>query len=60
MDQERYDEALEVILPYRKALPDHALIKEAEELILGKKKEQDDLFRYEPDGKSDVELDPWG
>jgi len=58
--QERFDEALEVLLPYRKALPDHALIKEAEELILGKKREQDDLFRYDPDGKDDAELDPLG
>lgn len=60
MYQERYDEALDTLLPYRKALPDNALIKEVEELILGKQKEQDDLFRYNPDGKGDIELDPWG
>lgn len=60
MYQERFDEALEIITPYRKALPDHALLKEFEEMIIKVKKEQDDLFRSDPDSKSDVDLGPLG
>jgi|GEM_PF-3578122 len=60
MHLERFDEALEAIVPYRKASPDHATLKLIEEMIIKDKKEQDDLFRYNPDSKGDAELEPLG
>jgi hypothetical protein len=56
--QERYDEALEVIAPYRKALPDHTILKELEDTLIELKKEQDELFRYDPNSNDDVEIEP--
>ncbi len=58
MYQDRFDEALEVILPYRKALPDHDLLKEFVKKIQREKKKQDDLFRHDPDSKGDANLEP--
>jgi len=56
----RFDEALEIITPYRKSMPDDKILKEYEEVLQKVKKEQDDLFRYDPDSKSDVDLEPLG
>lgn len=57
---ERFDEALAVIEPYRKALPERPDLKELEELLQKGKKKQDDLFRYDPGSESDVDLAPLG
>lgn len=46
---ERFDEALDVIEPYLKSFPDHAKLKELETLLQAAKKEQDELFRIDPD-----------
>jgi hypothetical protein len=56
--QERYDEALEVIAPYRKALPDHVELKELEETLRELKKEQDELFRYDSDSSEEIYMEP--
>ena len=58
MGLERFDEALNIIAPYHKVLPDDKILKELEELLQKSKKEQDDLFRYDPDSKEDIDLDP--
>lgn len=60
MMQDRFDEALEVITPYLKALPDQALLKDVEAKIMQLKKKQDDLFRYDPDSPSTIDLEPLG
>ena len=60
MKLDRFDEAQEVIANYRKALPDDSLLKEFEVKILELLKEQNDLFRYDPDSKSDTDLEPLG
>jgi hypothetical protein len=60
MNQDRFDEALEVITPYRKSLPDDDLVKAIVEKILKLKKNQDDLFRYDPDSPSAIDLEPLG
>lgn len=60
MKQERFDEALDIIAPYRKALPDEETLKDVEKSLLLLKKNQDDLFRSDPDKKSDADLEPLG
>lgn len=60
MKMERFDEALKVIAPYHKALPNDEFLKELEAKIQKLKKQQDDLFRYDPDSKTDVDLEPLG
>jgi hypothetical protein len=58
MMQERFDEALEAIAPFRTALPNHANLKRLEDRLIELKKEQDELFRYDPDGNDDVDMEP--
>jgi hypothetical protein len=60
IEQERFDEALEIVAPYRKELPNNDIIKKIEGAILILKKEQDELFRYDSNITSDIDLDPLG
>lgn len=58
MERDRFDEALEVIVPYRTSLPDNKDLKEFEEKFQKAKKQQDELFRHDPDSKGDNNLEP--
>jgi hypothetical protein len=60
MELERFDEALEVIKPYSKSLPEKAYLKELEDDLQKLKKDQDELFRYDLDHENDVDREPLG
>lgn len=54
IEQERFDEALEILTPYRKTLPDIKILKELVEVLKKAIKQQDELYKYDPDSKSDI------
>lgn len=58
IEQSRFDEALEIITPYRKAMPDDKVLKELEEVLEEEIKEQNELFKSDPDSKSGINLKP--
>lgn len=58
MQRDRFDEALEVIMPYRTALPDNEDLKELEGILQNARNKQDKLFRYDPDSKSITDMEP--
>lgn len=60
MRLERFDEALAVIEPYLQSLPDNADIKELVGILRAAKKEQDELFRSDPDSEGAVAFGPIG
>jgi hypothetical protein len=60
MWRDRFDEALEVIAPYCALLPDDKELKEIGEILRNLKNLQDELFRYDPDSRSTVVLEPIG
>ena len=55
---ERYDEALEIIAPYVNSMPNDDVIKDFVKDLEIIKKEQDELFKSDPD--SNVEMPPVG
>lgn len=59
MQQDRFDEALEEIEPFCKALPRNNDLKDFKNKLLELKKEQDNLFRYEPSKDDEIELEPF-
>jgi hypothetical protein len=56
MELERFDEALDVIAPYRKSMPKDADLKEFELYLQEEKKEQDKLFSTDSDDDVNDEL----
>ena len=60
VELDRFDEAYDLLEPYRKIMPDNDTVQFVLKMLQEKKKEQDDLFHYDPDKKSDEDLEPLG